>query len=75
LFQKRLSVVSETLSYLRKVLVLLAECWVCVLRVGFSWTCASCVEIDRDLDGYVALTTDRFMKLIDKLMSVVADFK
>jgi len=46
-----------------------------VLRVGFSWTCASCVEIDRDLDGYVALTTDRFMKLIDKLMSVVADFK
>jgi len=45
------------------------------LRVGFSWTCASCVEIDRDLDGYVALTNDRFMKLFDKLMSVVADFK
>jgi len=45
------------------------------LRVGFSWTCASCVEIDRDLDGYVALTNDRFMKLFDKLMSVVANFK
>jgi len=27
------------------------------------------------LDGYVALTNDRFMKLFDKLMSVVADFK
>jgi len=38
------------------------------LRFGFSWTCASCVEIDLDLDGYV-------MKLFDKLMSVVADFK
>jgi len=45
------------------------------LRVGFSWTCASCVEIDRDLDGYVELTNDRFIKLFDKLMSVVADFK
>jgi len=45
------------------------------LRFGFSWTCASCVEIDRDFDGYVALTNDRFMKLFDKLMSVVADFK
>jgi len=28
----------------------------------------------RDLDGYVALTNDRFMKLFDKLISVVADF-
>jgi len=45
------------------------------LRVGFSWTCASCVEIDRDLDGYVTLTNDRFMKRFDKLMSVGADFK
>jgi len=27
------------------------------------------------LDGYVVLTNDRFMKLFDKLMSVVADFK
>jgi len=27
------------------------------------------------LDGYVALTNDRFQKLLDKLMSVVADFK
>jgi len=27
------------------------------------------------LDGYVALTHDRFMKLFDKVMSVVADFK
>jgi len=45
------------------------------LRVAFSWTCASCVEIDHDLDGYVALTNDRFMKLFDQLMSVVADFK
>jgi len=45
------------------------------LRVSFSWTCASCVEIDRDLDGYVALTNDRFMKLFNKLMSVVPDFK
>jgi len=34
-------------------------------RVGFSWTCASCVEKDRDLDGYVALTNDRFMYLFD----------
>jgi len=40
------------------------------LRVGFSWTCASCVEIDRDLDGYVALTNDRFMKLFKKLMLI-----
>jgi len=45
------------------------------VRIGFPWTCASCVEIDRDLDGYVALTNDRFMRLFDKLMSVVADFK
>jgi len=45
------------------------------LRVGFSLTCASFVEIDRHLDGYVALTSDRFMKLFDKLISVVADFK
>jgi len=45
------------------------------LRVGFSWTCASCIEINRDLGGYVALTNDRFMKLFNKLMSVVADFK
>jgi len=27
------------------------------------------------LDGYVALTNDRFMKLFNKLISVVADFK
>jgi len=27
------------------------------------------------LDGYVAVTNDSFMKLFDKLMSVVADFK
>jgi len=27
------------------------------------------------LDGYVALTNNRFMKLFDKLMSVVVDFK
>jgi len=45
------------------------------LRVGFSWTCASYVEIDRDWNGYVALTNDRFMKLFDKLISVIADFK
>jgi len=32
------------------------------------------VEIDRDLDGYVALTNERLMKLFDKLMRV-ADFK
>jgi len=34
-----------------------------------------CVEIDRYSDGDVALTNDRFMKLFDKHMSVVADFK
>jgi len=45
------------------------------LRVCFSWTSPSCVEIGRDLDGYVALINDRFKKLFDKLMSVVADFK
>jgi len=33
------------------------------------------VEIDRDVDGYVALTNDPFMKLFDKLMGIVADFK
>jgi len=27
------------------------------------------------LDGYVALINDRFMKLFDNLMNVVADFK
>jgi len=45
------------------------------LRVGFSWTLSSCVEIDLDLDGYVALTNVRFKKLFDKLMSVVTDLK
>jgi len=45
------------------------------LRVGFSWTCASCVQIDNELDGFVALTNDRFIKLFDILISVVADFK
>jgi len=60
--------VSAIQSYIQNVLDLLAE-------EKILWTCASCIEIDRDLDGYVALTNVRFMKLFDKLMSVVSDFK
>jgi len=69
------TVVSVTLSYIRNVMDLLRVKDYIDLRVGFSWNCASCFEIDRDLDGYVALTNNRFMKLFHKLMSVVADFK
>jgi len=42
------------------------------LGVGYSWTCDSSFVIDRRLDGYV--TNDRFMKLFNKLINVVADF-
>jgi len=70
------TVVSAIHSYILNVLDLFGNVKDYIdLRVGFSWTYASCCEIYRDLDGYVAMTNDRFKKLFDKPMNVVAQFK